>query len=81
VPLHEIGSCDGIFNGGVTDVGSTHLNGPPEVLFDHTKSESGYVSHENDERNIQIPQCPPVRCPSGMSEHDGSVDVPEVNYL
>jgi hypothetical protein len=47
VPLHKIKSCDGIFNGGVTDVGSTRLDSPPKVLFDPTKSGLGYVSHES----------------------------------
>jgi hypothetical protein len=63
VPLHKIKSCDGIFNGGVTDVGSTRLDSPPKVLFDPTKSGSGYVSHESgsigekEHTNLAVPVC------------------------
>ena len=63
MPLHKIKSCDRIFNGGVTDVGSTRLNSPPKVLFDPTKSGSGYLSYEsnfigeNEHTNLAVPVC------------------------
>ena len=44
MPFHEIKGRDGIFYRGVTDVGSTRLNSPSEVLFDPRSSRSVYAS-------------------------------------
>ena len=38
MPFHEVEGCDGIFYGGVTDVGSARLNSPPEVFFDSKRA-------------------------------------------
>jgi len=59
MPLHQIEGCYGIFHGGVTDVGSTRLNGPSKVLFDPKKKnmphEDGSILEEKMRTGLAVP--------------------------
>ena len=61
MPLEEIEGCDGIFHGGVTNVGPTRLNGSSEVLSDPRNGlDQKIQSAEMEEwlrTNLGVPAC------------------------
>ena len=63
MPFHQIEGRDGIFYRGVTDVGPTGLNGPSEVLFDPTESESDHTPTKGGKghTNLAAPVCMAVQ--------------------
>lgn len=84
MPFHKVESRDGILHGGVTDVGSTRLDGPPKVLSDPTRVNQ--IAHPQNtfhcwkNRDVQISQCSPEWWSSRVSEYYSSVDIPEVDH-